>query len=92
MYNCDKAVVESILRRCLDTCSNSEEISTVVLSPLGTGYGDLEVEDFIILLDRVLDEYDSLTEVILCCDSDYLFGRISKEATKLPNWKQGSSC
>ena len=72
-YHTDPEVVRRILRQCLTECSADPGISTVAMSPLGAGYGDLAFPLFLDLVSEVSQCQLQLAEVSVCCDDDDFF-------------------
>lgn len=89
-YHTDPEVVSSIIHDCFEMCSQDPDIQTLVMSPLGAGYGDLPFATF---LDIVTDASTSLSleiiEIKICCD-DFDFYRELYEHAKTLNveWNQ----
>lgn len=75
LYNTDPVVVQAILTRCFESCAHTREIRSIVLSPLGTGYGDLPLERFLDLVSTVsvAPHYESIKEITVCCDHPPFF-------------------
>jgi O-acetyl-ADP-ribose deacetylase (regulator of RNase III) len=73
VYHTDPEVVSRILRRCFDRCGEFR-YSRLVTSALGTGYGDLDVSDFVRIVDAaVAGAPGCLKELCIVChdQSDY---------------------
>lgn len=66
--------VAQVLERALKGCIE-RGIQTVALSALATGYGDLLLEEFLVLTDRVahLPAFQTIREVTLCLDDPTAF-------------------
>jgi O-acetyl-ADP-ribose deacetylase (regulator of RNase III) len=57
-YHTDPEVVRQILRSCLRQCVSSTDLRSVVCSPLGAGYGDLELIAFLKIASAICDEFN----------------------------------
>lgn len=66
MYQADASVVAQILRECFERCER-EELRKVIVTALGTGFGNLTMDDFCDALGSVLREGRyGIAEVVLC--------------------------
>jgi O-acetyl-ADP-ribose deacetylase (regulator of RNase III) len=72
-YNTAPMVVRRILTQCLAECSTDSDISSVVMSPLGAGYGDLEFPQFLEIVSELSEADLDLAEVSVCCDDEDFF-------------------
>lgn len=67
LYHTDPDIVSKILRRCFDRCGELG-YSRLVTSALGTGYGDLDLSEFVRILDaKVEDAPACLKEICIAC-------------------------
>ena len=66
MYHADAGVVTQMLRECLEQCER-EDLRKVIVTALGTGFGNLTMDDFCDALGSILREgrYE-IAEVVLC--------------------------
>jgi O-acetyl-ADP-ribose deacetylase (regulator of RNase III) len=91
LYHTQPDTVLRVLRRCVRRCAELEDIKSVVTSPLGAAYGDLDLEPFVRIADQVCDLFDQSTIQtfsIVCRDVEE-FDKL-KNATKNinSNWKE----
>jgi O-acetyl-ADP-ribose deacetylase (regulator of RNase III) len=70
-YHTDPAIVRTILRQTFAHLANCPAVKSVVMSPLGAGYGDLPIDTFLkIVTDESRAYEDSTIEhLMICCDS-----------------------
>ena len=68
LYNASPEIVEGILRRCLAQCAEDDNIRSLAVSALATGYGHLEFEDFFRVADKVLNDeaYAAIERISIC--------------------------
>ena len=69
LYYTDPKVVRSIIQSCLEDCRN-RKLTTIVMSPLGAGYGDLELGEFIQIVsdEAAKAEATGVENLTICCD------------------------
>lgn len=72
-YRTDPEVVRRVLNRCLTECSAALEISSVVTSPLGAGYGDLAFPLFLEIASELSLSPRQLEDFTICCDDRDFF-------------------
>jgi hypothetical protein len=72
-YKTDPEVVRSILDRCLAGCSDDPDIASVIMSPLGAGYGNLALPVFLEMVAAFSTSDLRLSELIVCCDDADFF-------------------
>ena len=72
MYHTTVDVVARVLAHCLDECLKTPDVRTVSMSALATGYGDLTLDDFITVFNRVAGEsrYSERLDITLCLPED----------------------
>jgi O-acetyl-ADP-ribose deacetylase (regulator of RNase III) len=70
LYHTDPSIVRRILMRCFDECLERGDIRSIVISMLGTGYGDLSIERFLELTTEIsnLSQYEGIENITICCD------------------------
>ncbi|HWX20394.1 MAG TPA: macro domain-containing protein [Candidatus Binatia bacterium] len=91
LYYTRPETVLAILRKCVRRCVELASIKSVITSPLGAGYGDLDLNKFVRIADQVCDEYDesSVQSFAVVCRDVEEFDRLSKAARAInENWKQ----
>ncbi len=68
-YHSAPAAIKQILTTCAARCLERGDIASVALSPLGTGYGDLEIAQFMdVATDVFFDpRFNALEEVAIHC-------------------------
>lgn len=68
-YHSDPASVKEILRKCAARCCERGDITSMAISPLGTGHSDLEVATFIDLATEVFFDpaFNAIEEVAIHC-------------------------
>lgn len=71
MYHTNPEIVGDIIKRCLRICLQSGSIKKVAMSALGTGYGDLSMDEFISVFNSISnsEEFKNI-ELILCLPPD----------------------
>jgi O-acetyl-ADP-ribose deacetylase (regulator of RNase III) len=57
LYHTKPEVVRSLLRRCLQRCAQKGDVRSITCSPLGAGYGDLEIPEFAAIAHAVYREF-----------------------------------
>ncbi|MFD2256771.1 macro domain-containing protein [Luteolibacter algae] len=70
MYHTKPETVSSLVSRFFDICSSRADVRSLVMSPLGAGYGDLDLPLFLKIVSEVTErfEHTDIAEVIICCD------------------------
>ncbi|MGJ8638629.1 MAG: macro domain-containing protein [Opitutaceae bacterium] len=88
-YHTTEATVFSILNQCLRECAKTRSIRTVTTSPLGAGFGDLKVIDFIKICEQALENIDDSIldafHVVVKDTNEYL--TLSKSESVQKNWQ-----
>ncbi|MFC7338282.1 macro domain-containing protein [Haloferula chungangensis] len=88
-YHTDPEVVRSLLARSFATCREKDEIRSIIMSPLGAGYGDLELDVFLrIASEEALKlEGSQIESLTICCDWDSAVDDLAKTAETMdPPW------
>ena len=69
-YHTDPEVVRTILRQALANLAERGDVHTVVMSPLGAGYGDLKIQTFLYLVTEESSRFEQsgIEPLIVCCD------------------------
>ena len=87
-YETTEEIVSGILRYCLKQCAEVENIHTVAMSALATGYGRLLYDDFFRIASTVFSEedYAGIDSVTICVSNDYSYRLVKEQAAeeKLP--------
>jgi len=75
-YNTSEEIVTDILRRSLRECVATDQVRSVALSALATGYGHLGYDEFFRIASSVLSETEfcPLEAVTICIYDTYSFG------------------
>ncbi|NWK57770.1 macro domain-containing protein [Verrucomicrobiaceae bacterium N1E253] len=92
MYHTDPEVVRSLVARSFETCSERKDITSIIMSPLGAGYGDLEMDTFLQIVTEESLRYEdsSITSLTICCDFELSFRDLVCTASTLgTEWKSG---
>lgn len=73
------STVSKILRYCLDCSIERQDISSVVCSPLGSGFGDLETIRFCEVVEEILNEYEnsSIEVFSVVCNDKFQFKELT---------------
>ncbi len=91
LYHTRPETVLAILRKCFRRCVELQAINSIITSPLGAGYGDLELDRFVKIADQVCTEYDKSqvqTFAVVCRDQDE-FERLVKATTSVnESWEK----
>ena len=97
-YHTDPAIVRTILRQAFAYLADCLTVKTVVMSLLGTGYGDLPIDSFLKIVtdeSRAFEE-SNIEHVMICCDSIQMFRELAatakeifdeKDTTKIWHWE-----
>ena len=74
-YDTSAEIVQNTLRCCLDECLEGKEVKKVAVTALATGYGHLQIEDFLRVADKVLndDKYSAIGEIAICIADKFAF-------------------
>ncbi len=74
MYHTEPAIIECLLRKVLQD-ADKRGFKSILMSALGTGYGDLESSDFLLLLDKVLqlENLSKIQTITICTESESSF-------------------
>jgi len=70
-YETSREDTEVALREVLQRCSENERVKTVAITALGTGYGNMEIEDFVALFCEI-EVPESLESLELVIPSELL--------------------
>lgn len=83
-YYTDPEVVRSILKKAFSELSGRQNINSVVMSPIGAGYGDLNIEVFLDLVSQESAKYEesSIKQLIVCCDSESTYSELLDASAK----------
>ena len=71
-YETSREDTEAALREVLHRCSEIEDVKTVAITALGTGYGNMEIEDFVALFCGI-EIPKSLESIELVIHGDIFF-------------------
>ncbi len=91
LYYTRPEVVLAILRKCFRRCVELQSIKSIITSPLGCGYGDLDVEQFLRIADQVCGEFEesAIESFAIVCRSSEYFEHLRKAArTGHERWDQ----
>ena len=85
MYHTDPDIVSSLVTRSFDICSKRGDINSLVMSPLGAGYGDLDLDIFLRIVDDVATQFDGsgIKSITVCCDFELSFRELVSTANTL---------
>jgi O-acetyl-ADP-ribose deacetylase (regulator of RNase III) len=90
LYNTRPETVVSILRKCLRRCIEMQGIKSIITSPLGAGYGDLDLEHFVRIADQVCSEFDKspIQSFAIVCRDEGEFASLTSAAKAVHgNWE-----
>lgn len=71
-YETSREDTEAALQEVLQRCSEIEDVKTVAITALGTGYGNMEIEDFVALFCEI-EIPESLDSLELVINDDIFF-------------------
>ena len=83
-YDTTEEIVKGILRYCLEQCSATEDIRTIAMSALATGYGRLLFDDFFRIASSIFTEnnYPGIDTITICVSNDYSYRLVIEQTTK----------
>ncbi len=84
-------IVTSILRKCFRRCVELGSIRSLITSPLGCGYGDLDLAQFLQIANQISAEFDKSTieTFAIVCRGKEHFGQLNNAARTLNHqWEQ----
>ncbi len=91
LYYTRSEIVTSILRKCFLRGIELGSIRSLITSPLGCGYGDLDLAQFLHIADQLCAEFDKSTIemfAIVCRGKEH-FGQLNNAAKALNHdWEQ----
>ena len=91
LYYTRPEIVLAILRKCFRRCVELQTIKSIITSPLGCGYGDLDVGQFLRIAAEVCAELEksAIENFAIVCRSDEYFEHLTKAAKTIDeNWEQ----
>ena len=70
MYYTNPDIVRSLVSRAFDICSSRDDVSSLVMSPLGAGYGDLDLSLFLRVVSEESAKFEQagIDSITVCCD------------------------
>lgn len=79
-YHTEPEVVRKILRQTFTNLAERGNVSSVVMSPLGAGYGDLDIQTFLNLVTEESSPFERscIGQLIVCCDYEPTFRDLIK--------------
>jgi len=93
LYHTDPSTVSYILKRCVRRCAELGSIKSLITSPLGAGYGDLDLDTFVRTADQVCDEFggSAIQTLAIVCNDVEEFQRLRSITKHINNkWKEKS--
>jgi O-acetyl-ADP-ribose deacetylase (regulator of RNase III) len=75
MYDTTSAITEDVLSRALACCAADASVQRVAVSALATGFGRLNIQDFLVVASRVFHDsrFTALQDIVLCIEDEFTF-------------------
>ena len=83
-YETSREIVTEIMVRCLERCVELGEIRSIAISALASGYGNMEVSEFLQISSEVLSrsKYGLIESATICIYDEYLFDQACQQITQ----------
>jgi hypothetical protein len=75
MYDTTPSITEDVLSRAIACCAADSTVRRVAVSALATGYGHLNVDQFLSVASRVLHDsrFAAIDDILICIEDGFTF-------------------